>query len=120
MPAFEIQNKKAKKLMQQDFINERELHALIDKNLKEIFGFIYIKDEHITGKHGRIETLAIDESNRMILELGGILWKAELPGQKLMMERMDPHTMELMRRVRTVLDPNGIMNPGNWEEQNGS
>ena len=64
MPAFEINNKKAKKIKQQDFINEKELHELIDNNLKEIFGLIYIKDEHITDKHGRIETLAIDESNR--------------------------------------------------------
>ncbi|MFC1891168.1 hypothetical protein ACFLZT_02190 [Thermodesulfobacteriota bacterium] len=67
MPAFEIKNKKAKKIKQQDFINERKLHELIDNNLKEIFGLIYIKDEHITDKHGRIETLAIDESNRPVV-----------------------------------------------------
>lgn len=67
MPAFEINNKRAKKIKQQDFINERELHELIDNNLKEIFGLIYIKDEHITDKHGRIETLAIDESNRPVV-----------------------------------------------------
>jgi len=40
MPAFEINNKKAKKIKQQDFINEKELHELIDNNLKEIFGLI--------------------------------------------------------------------------------
>jgi glycolate oxidase len=57
---------------------------------------------------------ALDESNKMILDLGGILWKAELPGQKLMMEKMDPNTVELMERVKKTLDPNGIMNPGNW------
>ena len=67
MPAFEIKNKKAKKIKQQEFINERELHELIDNNLKEIFGITYIKDEYITDKHGRIETLAIDESNRPVV-----------------------------------------------------
>jgi FAD/FMN-containing dehydrogenase len=28
---------------------------------------------------------------------------------------MDPNMFELMNRVRAVLDPKGIMNPGNWE-----
>ena len=58
---------------------------------------------------------ALDESDKLILDLGGVLWKAELPAQKLMMQRMDPNTFELMKKIRKVLDPNGIMNPGNWE-----
>jgi FAD/FMN-containing dehydrogenase len=29
---------------------------------------------------------------------------------------MDPETFALMGRIRSVLDPNGIMNPGNWEK----
>jgi glycolate oxidase len=28
---------------------------------------------------------------------------------------MDPETIKLMNKIRAVLDPNGIMNPGNWE-----
>jgi len=59
---------------------------------------------------------ALDESNKLTLELGGLLWKAGVPGQKLMMERMDHNTLELMRRIKGLLDPNGIMNPGNWGE----
>ena len=58
---------------------------------------------------------ALEETDKLILDLGGVLWKAELPGQKLMMERMDPNTVELMKKVKRTLDPNGIMNPGNWE-----
>lgn len=64
MPAFKIHNNKAIKIKQKEFKNELELHKLVDNNLEEIFGLKYIKDEHITDKHGRIETLAIDESNR--------------------------------------------------------
>lgn len=67
MPLFEIKNKKAKQVNTKEFKNELELHQLIDKNLEEIFGVRFIKDEHITDKHGRIETLGLDESNRPIV-----------------------------------------------------
>ncbi|GAB4324870.1 MAG: DUF5655 domain-containing protein [Bacteroidales bacterium] len=67
MPLFELKNNKAKKVNQKEFKNELELHHLIDKNLEEIFGIRYIKDEHITEKHGRIETLGLDEGNRPVV-----------------------------------------------------
>ncbi|GAB4340230.1 MAG: FAD-linked oxidase C-terminal domain-containing protein [Candidatus Abyssubacteria bacterium] len=58
---------------------------------------------------------ALHESNEAALELGGIPWKAEEPAQKLILRKMDPETLKLMKKIRSVLDPNGIMNPGNWE-----
>jgi FAD/FMN-containing dehydrogenase len=58
---------------------------------------------------------ALDETNRLTLELGGVVWKPELPAQKLILERMDAGTRQLIDRIKKVLDPNGIMNPGNWE-----
>jgi len=67
MPAFQIKNGKAEKIKQVEFTNESELHVLIDSNLNEMFGIKYIKDEHVTDKHGRIETLAIDEANRPVV-----------------------------------------------------
>lgn len=67
MPLFEIKNKKAKQINTKEFMNELELHQLIDMNLEEIFGVRFIKDEYITDKHGRIETLGLDESNRPII-----------------------------------------------------
>lgn len=67
MPAFVKSGKKLKKITQKQFKNELELHQLIDSNLEEIFKIRYIKDEHITEKHGRIETLGIDESNRPVV-----------------------------------------------------
>jgi len=58
---------------------------------------------------------ALEDTNAAVLEMGGIPWKAEAPAQKQIIEKMDPNTFSLMNRVREVLDPNGIMNPGNWE-----
>ncbi len=58
---------------------------------------------------------ALDETNKLVLELGGIPWKAELAGQKLIVEKMDPNYKKLLKSIRNVIDPNGIMNPGNWE-----
>ena len=58
---------------------------------------------------------ALEATNEAALKMGGIPWKAELPAQKQIIEKMDPETFALMGRIRSVLDPNGIMNPGNWE-----
>jgi glycolate oxidase len=58
---------------------------------------------------------ALDETNKLVLKLGGIPWKSELAGQKLIIEKMDPNYKKLLKSIRTILDPNGIMNPGNWE-----
>ena len=59
---------------------------------------------------------ALEESNRLTFELGGIVWKGEVGAQRLAMERMDPNTAELIKKVKRLLDPNEIMNPGNWEK----
>lgn len=58
---------------------------------------------------------ALEESNRLTFELGGIVWKGEVGAQRLAMERMDPNTAELIKKVKRLLDPNEIMNPGNWD-----
>jgi glycolate oxidase len=58
---------------------------------------------------------ALDETNRLTLELGGVVWKPEMPTQKLILERMDEGTRQLIKRLKKMLDPNNIMNPGNWE-----
>ena len=58
---------------------------------------------------------ALHETNLLALELGGIPWKAELEGQKLILDKMDPNYKKLFKTIRDTLDPNHIMNPGNWE-----
>lgn len=58
---------------------------------------------------------ALHETNQLALDLGGIPWKAELEGQKLILNKIDPSYTKLMKTIQNALDPNGIMNPGNWE-----
>ena len=58
---------------------------------------------------------ALHETDKAVLKLGGIPWKAELAGQKLILEKLDPNYKFLLKTIRDTLDPNGIMNPGNWE-----
>ena len=67
MPLFKFGKGTAKRIEQKEFSDEKELHELIDGNLEEIFNLRYITDEYITEKHGRIETLAIDEANRPVV-----------------------------------------------------
>src|SRR6056297_1260297 len=61
--------------------------------------------------------MALADSNRVTLELGGMIWKGEKPAQQMVLEKMDPNTAELIKRVKGLLDPKGIMNPGNWERE---
>ncbi len=58
---------------------------------------------------------ALHATNAAVLEMGGIPWKAEEPAQQLILQQMDPNTLALMKKIRSAVDPNGIMNPGNWE-----
>jgi len=57
---------------------------------------------------------ALADTNEMALEIGGTPWKSELDGQEKIIEKMDPITYSIMARIKGLLDPNGIMNPGNW------
>jgi len=58
---------------------------------------------------------ALSETQALALDIGAIPWKPELAGQKQVIEKMDPTTFNLLTEIKKTLDPNGIMNPGNWE-----
>jgi glycolate oxidase len=58
---------------------------------------------------------ALEKTNKAVIAMGGVPWKAEVPAQREIIRKMDPNMFLLMQRVRATLDPNGIMNPGNWE-----
>jgi predicted transport protein len=116
MPLFEIKNKKAKKVNTKEFKNELELHQLIDKNLEEIFGVRFIKDEHITDKHGRIETLGIDESNRpIVIEYKKTKEKGQLVQANRYMTwiKQNPDSFELLARknIKNLTDEIDFSNP---------
>lgn len=99
MPLFQFSQGKAKRIAQKEFPSEKELHELIDDNLGEIFNLRYIKDEHITAKHGRIETLAIDESNRpVVIEYKKIKESGQLTQANRYMTwiRQNPDSFELL------------------------
>ena len=99
MPAFVKKGKKLEKISQKEFRNELELHQLIDSNLEEIFKIRYLADEHITEKHGRIETLGIDESNRpVVIEYKKTKDKGQLvqANRYITWIRQNPDSFELM------------------------
>jgi FAD/FMN-containing dehydrogenase len=58
---------------------------------------------------------ALDEATAFALEMGGIPWKPNFIEQKMTMEKMDKNALKLLRMIKKTLDPQGIMNPGNWE-----
>lgn len=73
----------------------------IDQNLEEIFNIRYIKDEYITDKHGRIETLGLDESNRpVVIEYKKTLEKGQLvqANRYITWVKQNPDSFELLVR----------------------
>jgi len=57
----------------------------------------------------------LQEVAEFALAAGGVYWKPTVDEQRMAIERMDPNTRNLMKMIKTNLDPQGIMNPGNWE-----
>ena len=89
-------------------------HQLLSNGHSVMFGPVY-SFNRANEEDMEIARKALDESNRLGVEMGGIIWKPEAPAQKIMLEKMDPNTRELMKRIKKTLDPNSIMNSGNWE-----
>ncbi|MFH0975155.1 MAG: FAD-binding oxidoreductase [Spirochaetota bacterium] len=58
---------------------------------------------------------AVHEASRYALDAGGVFWKPTVDEQKILLDKMNPQTRRLMQIIKKNLDPEGIMNPGNWE-----
>lgn len=58
---------------------------------------------------------ALQEVSEYALAVGGVFWKPTVQEQRMAMEKMHPNTQKLMKMIKKNLDPDGIMNPGNWE-----
>ncbi len=50
----------------------------------------------------------------MAIKLGGVPWKPSPTVQKVVLEHADPEFVNFMKKIKTMLDPNGIMSPGQW------
>jgi len=87
---------------------------VIGRNHAMMFGFAFTFNRADADMMERVRK-ALHEAAEFSLNEGGIPWKPTVEEQKLALARMDPHTVGLMKRIKESLDPNGIMNPGNWE-----
>jgi glycolate oxidase len=79
-----------------------------------MFGFVFTFNRADPDMMERVRK-ALQEASDYALAAGGVFWKPTVYEQHLAIERMDPNTRNLMKMIKNNLDPNGIMNPGNWE-----
>ena len=79
-----------------------------------MFGFAFTFNRADPDMMERVRK-ALHEVSEYALSAGGIFWKPTVNEQRMALERMDPNTRNLMKMIKDNLDPNGIMNPGNWE-----
>jgi len=71
MPLFQINGAKLSLTRPTNFSQEKEIQALIEKNLETVFNCRFIASEFSTGHEhaGRIDTLALSEdSNPVVIE----------------------------------------------------
>jgi len=87
---------------------------VIDGGHSMMFSFSYTFNRADPDTMNRAKT-ALDEAAEFALDEGGVIWKPNISEQRMVMERMDPNTLKLLGKIKQLLDPNGIMNPGNWE-----
>ncbi len=87
-----------------------------DGNLHPSVGTDPRDKEHFARAMGTIDRII-----NSAMELGGVLSGEHgvgLDKQRFLKRAMDPAAIELMKKIKKVLDPNNILNPGKiWEEE---
>lgn len=58
----------------------------------------------------------LEEITDMTIGLGGVLWKPAPSLHKQVLGHADPEYVNLIQKIKKLLDPNGIMAPGKWEK----
>jgi FAD/FMN-containing dehydrogenase len=66
----------------------------------------------------RIKSLCAEQLE-MVLEVGFIPYKTPVWAIRKLEERVSPEWLKLHRRVKEMLDPNNILNPGRWGAPGG-
>jgi FAD/FMN-containing dehydrogenase len=61
----------------------------------------------------RVEALCLEQLD-MVLDMGYIPYKTPVWAVRKLEERADPEWVRLHRRLKEMLDPNNILNPGRW------
>jgi glycolate oxidase len=87
---------------------------IIGRGHSMMFGFAFTFNRADSDMMERVRK-ALHEVSEYALSAGGIFWKPTVNEQRMAIERMDPNTRNLMKMIKDNLDPNRIMNPGNWE-----
>lgn len=106
--------RKLAKLASQYDLAYSAMARIIGRGHCMMFGFSFTFNRADRDMMDRVRK-ALREVSDYALTIGGIFWKPTVEEQTMALENMDPHTRNLMMMIKKNLDPNGIMNPGNWE-----
>jgi len=78
-----------------------------------IFTFVFPFNRTDQDEVRRLRLARIDLC-KLTLRLGGTPWKPTPSEQKIVLQRADPSFVKLMKRIKSVLDPNRVMSPNKW------
>ena len=56
----------------------------------------------------------LEEISDACIKLGGVVWKPSPSAQRIILKYADVEYLNFMKKIKELLDPNGIMAPGQW------